>query len=315
MKIVHISNTPCAGAPYVISRLMGKYMDCESRLVQNRNRLSDGKAYPKDLLLSDPESSSVIRDSDVVFVHNKLADRRQTNILDGKRVVLICHSQPHHVDQELMGRADAVAVVAQYQPRLYLDLGWKISLVPNLIDIYDPVFSVKDRNKALTIGFTPSNTNEWPNEDLFKWNRKGYRETMKILKESGVGFYFDTGKPIEDILKNRARCHIVIDELVTGSYHRTSLEAAASGQVALNGMDDECIRTFKWITETDDTPFFIIRLNELLGVIDQAKRVAAWAGIEGAFAEKWMKKHWVPSDLVNRFYKPLATGDGIKVFK
>lgn len=314
MQIVHCSQTPIVGVPILVSNLMNKYLPgIESHCVQARHSYADKRTFEKDFLFSDSGALDVIRQADVVFIHNSVHNHAVLDIIKKrKRKILICHSQPFHIQPELFDIVDTVAVVGQYQPRLYADR--KIALVPNLIDLSELLYQPVERFSTLMISFAPSNTNKWDPKSDWTWDRKGVEETRAILDRSGLQYIFMTKTPLEKVLKNSQRCAITIDELVTGSFHRRSLEGVAHATLTLNAMDFKCIKTMKWMTETDDLPFFIIRMNELSGVLDQAKRVPEWVKKEGRRARKWMVKNWDVKTLLKRWWYPLMVGENLKIF-
>lgn len=314
MNIVHVSATPLVGVPILVTNLMRKYLSSVSvRCVQQRNKYADGRTYDKDLLYTDAETPHVLARADVVFIHNGVHNDKVLAMIKDKRKVLICHSQPFHIEKDLFRVVNAIAVVAQYQPRLYTE--HKISLVPNLIDLEDPLYTPGERRQGLWVSFAPSNTNDWDPNSVYKWDRKGVKETLAILQSSGVRYEFMTGQPLPVVLKKSRTCHITIDELVTGAYHRRSLEGAAHGTLTLNAADGETLRAIQWITGTNDVPFFICRKWESLsGILDQARRVPEWVVKEGKRARTWMNNHWQPKKLLEAYYMPLAVGEKIRLY-
>jgi len=313
MNVVHLSNMPVAGSPYFLSEAMNKYLKVNSRCIQECNGYGDGRVFPHDLLYGDQGAIDYIKDADVVFVHNSVKPLVY-QLLEGKRVVLLCHSEPSRVSSKVADMADDIAVVAQYQPRLYDDT--EFALFPNIIDIYDKRFLPARKGEYLTVGFSPSNTNKWP--EGYKWNNKGHEETLKVLQESGVRYALYTRQPFESVIKERAQCHIVIDELVTGSYHRVTLEAASHEQMVLNAVDKMTYRVICEITGCGTLPSFVTDLEGLRSVLGDLKsgaRTGEWVESEGIRARTWMQNHWDPKTLLERFFVPLMTGKNVKKYK
>jgi hypothetical protein len=311
MNVVHLARTPVAGVPAVLSRAMSKYLGVRSRSAQMRSSYPDGRVFPCDISYGSPESADIVQGADVVFIHNGVGDKKLLDMIKNKHVILMCHSQPNHIEPESKQIAAVIAVLAQYHPRLYTG---KIALVPNIIDIFDRHYAPVCKYEQTHVAFSPSNVRRWDLNSDYKWDNKGYDETKSILEKSKIKFNILTGIPIERLLPERGRHHILIDELVTGSYHRASLEGASQQQMVLNSCDRITLRAVREITGCDTVPFLIVRMNELAGVLDQAKRCRDWVDDEGERARKWMEEHWNPKNLLEEWYLPLLKNEKIKWF-
>ena len=80
----------------------------------------------------------------------------------------------------------------------------------------------------------------------------------------------------------KRRAHIVIDECVTGSYHRNSLEGLAAGCVVVNGVGlrPAIGEVLRGCAGGAASPFVFARLDELA------------LALRGALARQWMEQHW-----------------------
>jgi len=102
---------------------------------------------------------------------------------------------------------------------------------------------VKSTTGPLRIGYAPTRFNSGR---ASRWDTKGYRETTKLLKTlvskaaaKSIDIQIDIIEQVShsDCLQRKSACHIVIDDLVTGSYHLNTLESLASESVCLTYMD------------------------------------------------------------------------------
>lgn len=314
MKVVHVARTPLAGSPTITSQMMNKYMpDVSSHAVIGRYKFRDGKEFPYDILYSDPMAFDVAREADVFVVHNAVRSARLQKILlqSRKRIILVCHSQPDRVEKFWIKRAASVAVVAQYQPRLYTGM-CHITLVPNMIPLEDGLYRPKKlRDDKVTIAHSPSNAfRVMDKKHRLYWDNKGTAEIQQAIRELKFGnkFFMYTGLPLEKTLKVRRKHHIVIDDMHTGSYHRVSLEACAQAQMAICAADRATIDCMQWVSGVKTVPFHVIRVKELKGFLKKCVDRPKWVNDEGARARQWMVEHWASKTLCENIWRPLLVG-------
>ena len=108
----------------------------------------------------------------------------------------------------------------------------------------------------------------------------------------------------------KRRAHIVIDECVTGSYHRNSLEGLAAGCVVVNGVGivpaiAEALRECSGREASN--PFVFASLanlrTQLIGLIDRGPHALAE---QGAANRQWMEHHWDFASQWTRFWEPVV---------
>ena len=82
-----------------------------------------------------------------------------------------------------------------------------------------------------------------------------------------------------DLIKLKQYDHISIDDCFTGAFHQVSLEALASGGIAVNGADDFTILNFLSSIESTELPPFIRvissddLINNLISIISDRKKL------------------------------------------
>ena len=262
MIIAHVCQTPIAGAAWAWAEAF-REAGYDSFSVAARG-YRDGRRYPSD---EDwPASQRAIRRiqaADVIFCHQgdpykyPWYPRR-------KPTVLIYHGPPGEVCRAGDRDGWPWAVVGQYQTRLYSSC----RPVPNLIPLKNPLYQPGSKETdCVRLAYSPSNT------DKTGWNDKGYGPTVKAILKTVEASGYGTMPPVEadivtatdlaDCLRRKSAAHIVIDECVTGSYHRSSMEGLAIGAVVVNNADALCRMNVRIMTGNCNPPFVRTQLADL----------------------------------------------------
>ena len=158
-QIVHVSATPIAGSPLLTSRLLARHGYCSRCIAPGR--YPDGRDFGCDVHPDQVElRDELLSQADIIVAHNggPAARRWFRKILRQKQMCVIYHSQPERVDRMLEWLGVPVAVLGQYQPRLY---GGQYPLVANLIPLdepdYQPAESGTRQEGKVRIAYAPSN--------------------------------------------------------------------------------------------------------------------------------------------------------------
>ncbi|MBA7594346.1 hypothetical protein ES703_01287 [subsurface metagenome] len=229
MKVAIYSRTPLAAAPWELYKALKKYTNIDVSLINNTVRYNDGRVFPHHLLML-PNNGIAMRalyESELWHVHNYLTPPLIV-ARKNQKVIAQFHSLPRLGNwQQLMNFADRCYTVKQPgQEKEY-----KLKGLPNIIDPdeYRPVH----RRTPTKIAFAPSNRMPIRNPAS-----KGYNEVRTILdsvaKQRDVEIVWIEGRPYDTNLRLKQNSHILIDDVVTGNWHRTSLEGACFGCAVLN---------------------------------------------------------------------------------
>lgn len=229
MKVAIYSRTPLAAAPWELYKALRKYTLLDVTLVNEFTKYADGRTFPHHLLMSsnNGDAKAALRNADVWHVHNYLT-RELRRIRRNQPVVAQFHSLPRLGNwRELMDWANVCYTIAQpLQIQEY-----KLPGLPNIIDPDE--LRPRRREKKITIAFAPTNRAPMGRPDS-----KGYHQVKatlnRIATERDVEILWIEGRPYQENLEMKARAHILIDDVVTGNWHRTSLEGACLGCAVLN---------------------------------------------------------------------------------
>lgn len=229
MNICIYSKTPLAAAPWELYKALKKYTLHNIELINEKNRYRDGRSFPYSLLWASNNGAAkrVLAEADLWHIHNYLP----YDIIEYRahqKVMAQFHSLPRLGNwQQLMKFADKSYTITQpLQEKEY-----QLPSLPNIIDP-DEYLPMK-RQKKIKIAFAP--TSRAP---IGHQNSKGYEEVKRVLNKIAtirdIDIEWIEGIPYIENLALKRESHILIDDVVTGNWHRTTLEGACFGCAVLN---------------------------------------------------------------------------------
>lgn len=301
MLVAHVCQTPVAGAAWAWAEAF-REAGFESSSVAPGG-YADGRAMPRHENWPPGERQvEMIRAADVVFCHQGHPYRCEWYPRD-KPTVVVYHSQPSRVNRMAQNDGWPAACLGQYHTRLYP----RCRPLPNLMPLQHPWFQPGAKpSRFVRVAYSPSNTY------MSDWDAKGYDRTVEILtgccERDGIGCEIEVivHSPLQDCLRRKATAHIVIDECVTGSYHRSSLEGLALGCVVLNACDGLCAANIRRMTGGCGHPFQVVDLAGLPAALDaliaKGPDKLRRAGLAN---RKWLEGAWNPAELIQRNILPL----------
>ncbi|MCK4814196.1 hypothetical protein KA005_00375, partial [bacterium] len=257
--------------------------------ISGTNRYNDGRKFPYHILLTSPNGTAmqILQESDLWHIHNYLVPQLIVNRRNQK-VIAQFHSLPRLGNwQQLMNFADVNYTIRQPNQKKE----YKLKDLPNIIDPdeYRPI----RRRTPIKIAFAPSTR-----APVGHPASKGYNEVKAILNnvanKRDVEIVWIEGKPYDINLRLKQNSHIIIDDVITGNWHRTSLEGACFGCVILN--------------KVMKTPFIYTTLATLE---ERLLRLVDNSSILNDFQENtrlWVLQHWHAIDCVKEYiqaYKEL----------
>ncbi len=313
MNIVHFSATLLAGAPGRLVDLLNRQDGVHARLVH----LETHECFPPDLHFpeSREEVLELVERADILHLHNYFDESSQdfapvdfrTLRKSGKRILRQYHTHPGFIAEKMGISVETLLnddlpslVIAQFQERYYP----KARVVPNPLPINDPLYRPASGSEEILheIVFTPTRDSDaW--ED--RWNTKGLLETKAMLrlvrKDTKARFAILARVPLEEVLRRKRQSRIVIDELVTGSYHLSGLEGLALGRPVLAYLDERTRAVLRTVTGSDRSPFVNTRLENAREVLNELLKDRETAEEIGRASREWMERYWKEETVVRRY--------------
>lgn len=315
MRIVHCSRTPCAGAIYALSTAINDHTEHESRWISyggNVNNLS----FPFDLCWWEADVFPVLARAGVIVCHpggnTAPMDETQDPVRDfvagdpSKRVFGFYHTHPDATNTSMAERGKPHFCVAQYQALLFP----KAMPVRNVIRFDRADFPKrKVAGHKIRIGYSPTfrrDQKDVPEKSAIWYHSKGFDFTNPVLKElaekGNVEYVLIEGMPYDMALDLKSTCDILVDEVATGSYHRSTLEALALGIPCVSNVDSDVHGVLLRAAGANDFPIVhatretLMERLEWLIAMPRKKRLAM-----GDAARDWMVRHWHPKDIARTF--------------
>ena len=321
MQILHFSNTPLAGSPIRICRALNSHEGIESRLVLLDAQGYNDRKHPVDLVW-ERDKSEIIKlanNADIIHLHNYIhLDTKEFSPINfrdywenGKAMVRQFHSTDQLISRtsgetlsEIQTCPIQKLVISQYPERFYPTA----KLVPNIVfDNSQNDTHKKLDNKNLRICYSPSNFR--PSRST-RWDTKGYPETIKLLKrikrrakQQGTPVDIDIieNVPHAECLRRKALADIAIDDLVTGSYHMSTLESLIQGSAVLTFTDQRVLMAAGEVAGKADFPALNVRLEEAEQVILELIKQPELVRQIGEESRQWMLDHWAPEKMAGVF--------------
>lgn len=314
LNIVSYATTPVAGVPEVLSRCIEARTPHRCTTVWANAGYGNGVRFGGGVewTRAPAEAEGRLAEADVVVVHNGRVAPRHARILAGKPTLTLAHNYKWNVDDRLVTAGFPGLVVAQYQGTLPEFERW--TPVPNPVPGWEADWAPAPRGQRVTVAYTPSGRHErYPPGHRLYWHGKGFATTMRVLERLAARYPLELATTAlgqvshTESLAMKRRAHIVIDECVTGSYHRNSLEGLAYGCVTVNGLGlvPEIERLFLDVAGADKSPFARADLGSLEEVLEQLV-VLGPPELEarGQASRAWLDNHWDFEAQWRRFWLP-----------
>ena len=303
LSIVSYATTPVAGVPPILSRCIAARTPHAARCVWADRGYGNGVTFDGDVewKRAPRDADALLRAADVVIVHNGKVAPQHAALLAAKPIVTMAHNYLWNVDTQFTARGLPGLVVGQYQATLPEFAAW--TPIPNPVPLWESAYSPEPKPSTITICYTPSGRHErYPLGHRLYWHGKGYDTTMRVLErlatEEGIALDVIRTAQIShaESLAMKRRAHIVIDECVTGSYHRNTLEGLAAGCVVVNGVGlldgvENVLRACAG--GADRQPCVFSRLEDLEQTLRTLIAMGAeQLGVMGQANRDWMERHW-----------------------
>jgi len=196
-------------------------------------------------------------------------------------------------------------VIAQYHERFFP----LARVVPNLVPICDNAYMpCEETNRTMKISFSPSvDSSAWATpEKGTRFDTKGAPETIKMLnrvrsKYSDLKLQIISDIPHVECLRLKRDSILVIDDLVTGSYHLSSLEALSMGIPTLCFIDRRTEDVIKQISGCNHIPWVNTKIEEAENILDVFLSNSVLRKSFGSESRSWMERYWNDAILVKYY--------------
>jgi len=325
VKIVHVTFTPLAGSPIRISDAINKYTENESRVINLNPSRYGNRSFKEDLIWErdKKEAIELVKGADIIHFHNYFNYGSENNhfkfdflgnLKCGAHYLVHWHTNPntlaynYRIDiEDIVDSNVPQLVVAQFHESYYP----KAFPVPLIVKTGLDVFH-EQRRKPI-IFYSPSNSRP---AFLERWETKGKPETLKLLKrlkiEGLADYHLVQGLPFDECMKLKSQADIVIDDLVTGSFHTTSLESLALGKPTLSYVDSRTQLVLSELTGTTDIPIVNVSIEHAYEVLKALCIDPKIRQEIGTYSKQWIEEFYSEDKMVvyfsNAYEQLLKTG-------
>lgn len=314
LHVVHLAITPVAGAPWNVVAALNAYTNVSARLVLLNPNAYGKRTFSTDLVWENDKDECLasLTAADLVHLHQWFDPEAWFGpevgaICAGKPCLRQWHSVPAHFGgtdpvaiKEIVNSPIPQLVIGQY-PERYYPLA---RVVPNMVSLADPLLrpSMPARRGAPLIAWSPSGRESaWE----MRWGSKGYPETMPMLKRLSLGGHcvLDVIEdvPRDECLRRKGDADIVVDELVTGSYHLSGLEGLAQGKPVLGWLDERTEIVLRELTGASVLPWVNVHLEDAEGVLRALLSDRTLREAIGAESRAWMDRWYNDRVLVQHY--------------
>ena len=324
MIISHYKKTPIALAPDELSNCINKYTEHESFVNENFNKCDiiqyhNRYIYITHLWKYEIDKRNLIKKPSFILYHSfpEITDNYKDVIMANTLIIILKKifgrkslsiflniKKSQFAKYISFKKNDAVKqmVIGQYQATLNEFKHYKI--MRNIIDFNKEIYNVNIlKNNKIKIGYSPSIIKK---STRSIWETKGYGRTINIIKNIAKLFSIEydiiTNAPFEECLERKSKCNIIIDECVTGSYHKSALEGLALGKMTICSISKEVGQVMKKASGSNIIPFQNIWINELKFELKKIIALGSkYINNKGLENRLWMEKYWDPKTIANEY--------------
>lgn len=326
MLVLHMSYTPLAGAPIRVVNAINKYTTFNARLVNFNPNQYGNRIFEEDLIWEKDkeEALELISKADIIHFHHWMELNNNRFNIDFNRIVKnnckfirMFHSNINFISHNNENKRNTIIndnipklVIPHYPERSFLNA----IVVPNIVPINDEDYKPLNMNNEKPIIFYSYTYNNYGFSS--RWDTKGYPEVSELLNEFKDISYIQkiTNTPFFECLKLKRQSDIVIDDIITGSYHLTSLEALSQGKPVLSYLDNRTQYILRELTGAEELPFVNVKVEEAKYVLKELCENKKLRDEIGAYSRRWMEKYYNDKDLVKIYvqvYEDLLNGKNI----
>ncbi len=310
-SVIHIAATPLVGAPMRIVYALNKFTKYNARLITLFPDYYGKRTHPGDLVWSDDreQSMELLKKADIIHLHHYF-DIEKNNLFQvnfRKIVPKTCRFvRQFHVHPAVYNKKNPKSVIDDELPQLVIPNFHErffvhARVMPNILS--DEEIKSADDNSCCKIvhASTLPNVSAWKR----RWNTKGTPEIRKILKKLSKKATFEyeiiTHTPFLECMQKKAAADIIIDDLVTGSYHLNALEGLTLGKVTLSYVDSRADFVLRKLTGSNHLPFLNVPLEHSASVLQWLIENPDSTKAIGTENKKWFDEYYSPEKVIHHF--------------
>lgn len=309
-NIVHICWSPLVGHPLAIVNALNKYTEFNASFINlnifQRGDFGSDLNWPsdKEKIYQKIEEADIIHFHQTIELDNNILGLNFEKMLGGrKKFIRQFSSDPYFFSNYGMKNYDYFldeknvthVVTGQYHERYYDAIPVPLIIDPNICDRRWP----EPNWECPKLCFSPSNDLRI-NEG--RWFTKGKHEFIQIVENLSNKYQFDfdliEGVTHEEAIQRKSNSTIVIDEMVTGTYHTSALEGLFLGRPTFSYLDSHTIMLLAKLTGATTLPFInstISNFPKLVGQLIQDMDLCESIGSE---AKIWFNEYYHPKKLI-----------------
>ncbi len=308
IRVVQYSVTPVAGSPWFTHKALNQWAtNISSTLIQQRITYGDGRVFPYHKIFGR-DSAADFEQADIVHLQNYLPPDALLPIIRKKPVLIQHHQHPPFGGTEVFTHPrKRHAIIAQPKwVEACRATGYRNQPVqlPNIVPIREfvPVWiDEPSAHRTMHVAYAPSARG---GKKLHNKGYKGTRDVLESLAHQGhITYEIMEGLPLMEVLARKRHAHVVIDEVVTGNFHRCSLESLSQGCVVVAHLPPESCKYICDYTGSSEAelPWVITDMDGLYGTLGLLSSQPDFVVARRIKSRRWMEKYWDDQELVKQY--------------
>lgn len=315
--VVHLAETPLAGAPIRIVDALNRHSEFDARLINFNPNCYGARTFPEDLVWSDETQKALAMDliikADIFHIYHPIQVGTDQNVFGinfleknpTAKFLYQFESNKTHFDPQKIKYIDSMphykSVIIHYPERDFIGY----TNLPNIIDTdAENLQPMETKNKIPVVFYSPSSAYGVADK---RWNSKGKPEVLETLRklQQQIDFkiHLVENVPYEECMRLKQQSDIIIDDITTGSFHLTALEGLSMGKPTFSFLDARSVAVATKLTGSRDLPFVNVRLKQLeKPLIDLVKDESLRKSI-GAYSRFWAKKYYNEAKNIKHYEK------------
>ena len=320
MNVVHFSVTPLAGSPSRIVNAINTHTNINAELIVLNPDAYGARTFEGGIGWNQNKYKclELIRSADILHIHHYFPLHSTNNPFGfdftAMNIPIIRQFHSHPLSIAHGDKVLAKSIVNDKIPSLVTAQHPERSfpfarIVPNIVPINDIAYTpCEDSDESHKIAFSPTfESSAWATiQNGSRFDTKGAPETIQLLKSiklkhRSTQLQVIVNKPHVECLRLKREAALAIDDLITGSYHLSSLETLSMGKPTLCYIDRRIEDVIKEITGCNEIPWVNTKIEEAEYVLDAFLSDPELRQSFGRESRKWMERYWNDTTLIKYY--------------